>query len=185
MRTFPKIETERLVLKKLRLSDTKLIAKYANNENISKFTATIPFPYLEEHATWWINNSFKGFDENTHHTFGIYLKSTNEFIGGISLVLNQKEPIASQGYWIAEPFWNKGFMTEANKAVIAYGFNELNLIQVYALHLDLNSASGKVMLKSGMLKEGELNNHNFKDGVSRFLYKYRILKSEFDLKSKS
>lgn len=179
MFNFQKIETERLVLRKLEISDADIITKYAGDRKISEFTLNIPFPYLEKDAVWWINNSFKGFEENTHYTFGIYLKDTKEF--RISLLLDMKNSRASLGYWIAVPFWNKGFMTEAVNAIMKFGFETLNLNKIYAQHLVQNEASGKVMQKAGMILEGELKQHNIKDGIFRDLRQYRLLKSEFDL----
>lgn len=179
MTKFPKIETKRLFLDKLKLEDAPLIAKYASERAISEYTLNIPFPYVEKDALWWINNSFKGFQENRLYTFGIYLKTSSKFIGGIALVLDNKNRKASLGYWLATPFWNKGYMTEATKALLAYGFNKLNINKIYATHLIQNEASGKVMQNAGMIKEGTMVDHFLKEDKFRTVHQFRLTKTEF------
>ena len=63
------------------------------------------------------------------------------------------------GYWIAEKFWNQGLATEAVKALLKYGLNNLQLNKILATHLAENLSSGKVMIKNKMIKEGELKEH--------------------------
>ncbi|MGB1017977.1 MAG: GNAT family N-acetyltransferase [Chitinophagales bacterium] len=179
MISFPKLESKRLFLDKLKLEDAPLIAKYAGDKKISEFTLNIPFPYKEKDAVWWIQNSFKTFKENTQYTFGIYLKETQEFIGGIGLILDHKNKKASLGYWVAVPFWNKGFMTEAVNTIIDFGFKNLHLNKIFAQHLVENEASGRVMQKAGMLLEGTLAEHHLKNEKYRTVNQYRVLRSEF------
>lgn len=68
------------------------------------------------------------------------------------------------GYWIGKPFWGKGYITEALKAVLAFGFDKLQLNRIEAHHLDFNEASGAVLMKVGMRHEGILRKHVKKNG---------------------
>ena len=83
------------------------------------------------------------------------------------------------GYWLAEPYWNQGYTSEAAAALLQYGFNTLGLHKILATHLVENPASGKVMIKNGMIKEGELKDHAKKNGVYRSLIQYRLTKEEY------
>lgn len=182
MEKFPQLFTERLSLEKIRVQDIPKIVEYAGNEKIAKNTRNLPHPYEEKHAVFWINKANEGFENKTQFTFGIRLKSTEDFIGGIGLILNQAFNRAELGYWIAEPFWNKGYATEAVAAILEFGFDELNLNKILATHLVENPASGKVMINNGMIKEGELIEHIRKDGVYKSVVQYRLTKKEFENK---
>jgi len=85
MNDFPKIEAERLFLDKLKIEDAPLVAKYAGNRKISEYYLNIPHPITEPDALEWINFTHKDFEKNGNFIFGMYLKSTQEFMGSISL----------------------------------------------------------------------------------------------------
>jgi len=132
MTEFPKIETERLFLDRIKLEDAPLVAKYAGNRKISKYYLNIPYPITETDAFEWINFTHKDFEKDGNFIFGMYLKSTQEFIGSISLGIDTRHKKAVLGYWLGVPFWNKGYATEATKAIINYGFKHLSLNKIYA-----------------------------------------------------
>jgi len=178
MKNFPKIETERLVLTELKSVDIPEIVKHASNKNISDFTLNLPFPYSEKDAIYWINLANQGFKNGTNIIFGIRLKTDNQFIGGISLTIERKFNRAEIGYWIAEPFWRKGYATEATRSIIKYGFDNLDLNKLTSSHLAKNPASGKVMENSGMKKEGELKEHILKKSEYHDLILYGLTKKQ-------
>jgi RimJ/RimL family protein N-acetyltransferase len=163
MKTFPKIKTERLFLTELKAEDIPNIVKYASNKNISNFTQNIPFPYGEKDAIFWINIANQGFENGNQYTFAIRPKDNGNFIGGIGIKIEQNNNRAEIGYWIGESFWGKGYATEATKAIIKFGFENLNLNKFTSSHLANNPASGKVLKNSGMKKEGELKENILKE----------------------
>ena len=93
--------------------------------------------------------------------------------------LNQRFDRAALGYWLAEPFWNNGFVTEAVGRLLAFGFQELKLNKIYATHLLHNPASGRVMIKNGMVKEGELIDHMKKGDEYMSVAQYRLTRKEY------
>ena len=107
MQAFPQIKTDRLILGTVRYTDIPRIVEYAGNIKVAATTLNIPHPYEEKDAIFWINSINQGFEDKTQYTFGIRLKETNEFIGGIGLKVNRQFDRAELGYWIAPPFWNK------------------------------------------------------------------------------
>jgi len=121
----------------------------------------------------------QGLKEETNFIFAICRESTSEFIGGIGLRVNKRFNRAELGFWIAEPFWNNGFATEAVGKIIKFGFQEVELNKIFATHLPNNPASGKVMAKNGMVKEGELKDHVRKKEEYLNLIQYRITENEF------
>ncbi|MGB5820687.1 MAG: GNAT family protein [Saonia sp.] len=180
MEIFPKIETERLFLTELTSKDIPEIVKHASNKNISDFTLNLPFPYSEKDAIFWINLANQGFKNRTDIIFGIRLKPENKFIGGIGLTVERKFNRAEIGYWIAEPYWRKGYATEATKSIIQYGFENLDLNKFTSSHLAKNPASGKVMKNSGMTKEGELKEHILKQSEYHDLILYGLTKKDYE-----
>lgn len=179
METYPQIKTDRLILSAIQYQDIPKIIEYAGNKNVSITTLNIPHPYAEKDAIFWINSANQGFINKTQYTFGIRIKSSNEFIGGMGLKINNRFNRAELGYWIAEPFWNKGYATEAAKAILQFGFESLDLNKIYATHLTENPASGKVMIKNGMIKEAELKDHFKKENEYKSITQYRLTKNEF------
>lgn len=174
----PTITTQRLVLRKLRSTDIPRIVKYANNRGISDNTLNIPYPYKEEDAVYWINMADEGARKSDGYIFGITLKAVDQFIGGISLTMEPFDK-AMIGYWLAEPYWNKGYMTEATAAILQFGFENLGLRKIYSNHLEQNPASGKVMINNSMIKEAVLKDH-VKKGERYFtLIQYRLTEEEY------
>ncbi len=86
---------------------------------------------------------------------------------------------ASLGYWTGPEYWNKGYCTEAGRAVMEFGFEELGMERIFCTHLAHNPASGRVMQKLGMQKEGVLRRHERKWGKFHDLIYYGILKHEY------
>ncbi len=181
MNLFPRLETERLILSELQTTDIHQIVMYASNKKVSEFTVNIPFPYSEKDATYWINSAYQGFNNRTQFIFAIRLKGLNDFIGGIGVTVTPQNLRAEIGYWLAEPFWNKGLMTEATGATISFSFTSLGVNKITATHFEINTSSGKVMTKCGMHKEGVLKEHIFKNSVFHNLVVYGLTKTDYEL----
>ena len=97
-----------------------------------------------------------------------------EAIGSIGLMVGKDVHrfTAELGYWLAEPFWGKGVMTEAVKRITEYAFRCFGLKRVYAEPYTSNRASARVLEKAGFKYEGLLRASAFKDGrlVDQLLY---------------
>jgi [ribosomal protein S5]-alanine N-acetyltransferase len=151
---FPQLYTERLKLRKIQVEDIPALVKYANNQKVSKYILNIPYPYQEPDAVFRISYVHQGFKTNTRYVFSIVLKADDAFIGEISLHLDGQKPVAQLAYWIGEPFWNQGIVTEAITRVLLFGFEVLKLELVFATCDAANVASTKVLEKNGLTKTG-------------------------------
>ncbi|AJW64155.1 Putative ribosomal N-acetyltransferase YdaF [Elizabethkingia miricola] len=156
-----KIETERLILSPLKESDIPLITEYLQKKIISDNTSHIPYPYSESDARTWLKMSDDALTAKTGYTFAIREKE-GKIIGAIGLH-DRGDDKAELGYWIAVPFWNKGYATEAASAILNFGIKELKFHKIYATHFIHNPASGKIMEKIGMQKEAVLKHHMKKE----------------------
>jgi len=179
MRTFPELHSERLILSELTSQDIPKIVEHAGNINVSRHTLNMPHPYTREDAVSFIITSHQQFQDGKAVILAIRKREERELIGGIGLYINQRHNHAELGYWMAELFWNQGYMSEAVGKMLEYGFNHLNLHKIYAHHKIDNPASGKVMIKNGMIKEGELVDHIRKDGAYITMIQYRLTAHEY------
>lgn len=185
MDSLPDLKTERLRLRMPVAGDIPRLVKYANHPQISKMTLNIPHPYHEKDAVSWIHMANEGFEEKNHFVFAICKQSDNLFMGGIGLRLNTRFNHAELGFWIGEPFWNNGYVTEATGKMLEFGFERIELHKIYATHMVKNPASGKVMIKNGMIMEGEWVDHLKKGDEYLTVIQYRLTKDEYFKQSNS
>jgi ribosomal-protein-alanine N-acetyltransferase len=175
----PTIKSERLLLRPFVLSDAKRVQFLAGNKAIASTTLHIPHPYEDGMAEEWIGTHQEGFEKGELFNFAIELWASKELIGAIGLVVNDEHAHAELGYWIGEPYWNQGYCTEAAFEVLRYGFEEIGLNRIYAMHLSRNPASGRVMEKVGMLHEGCRRQHFQKWGIFEDVEFYGIIGIDF------
>lgn len=181
MTNFPTLETERLILNRPTENDLGDLILHLNSDNVfSENTLNIPFPYQNENAEFWIHELVnKGFEEKKNFTFAIREKENPKLIGAIGIHLDKLHLKAEIGYWIGKDFWNKGFVTEAVREIIRFGFQDLGLNKIYATHFPHNPASGKIMQNCGMKLEATLKQEYFKNGKPLDVLKYSVLKQDF------
>lgn len=176
----PVIQTERLTLKRYTPDDAESVATLAGAKQVYDTTLNIPYPYNNEDAIEWLKSHDKNFENGASVQLKIVSRENIiQHIGGIGLELNHEYDSAELGYWIAVPFWNNGYATEASLAMLQYGFETLKLNRIHAHHFANNPASGKVMIKIGMSYEGTLKQHIKKDGKYIDTCMYGILKSDY------
>jgi RimJ/RimL family protein N-acetyltransferase len=176
----PKIETDRLLLKFFELKDAERIRELAGDKDVSDTTLNIPYPYERGMAEEWISTREIKFESGESVHFAIILKSTQELIGAIGLVIDKGFNRGELGYWIGKAYWNRGYATEGSRAVLEYGFNQLLLHKITASHFARNPSSGKVLCKIGMKKEGSLKKHVIKGNAYEDLVVYGLLRKEWE-----
>ena len=181
----PTLQTQRLVLRPMVLTDAPDIQRLAGDWDIASTTLRIPHPYEDGMAEEWINSRQAVFDAGEGVAFAIVRRSDTSYIGGIGLVLSQPHANAEMGYWIGKPYWNWGYGTEASGVVLQYAFEQLGLNRVYAAHFRRNPASGRIMQKIGMTYEGRLRQHIKKWDSFEDMEYYGILRSEYQAGSAS
>jgi len=145
----PVLETERLFLRAPKLDDAKVIARLANNRKIAVMTAMLPHPYSVEDARGWIESLG---NESDGWTFAITAKSEGGAVIGACGYGNRCDNFVEEpeiGYWIGEPYWGRGYATEAVRAVIDHVFSVTDLDALSAGCRVTNLASRRVIEKCG------------------------------------
>lgn len=168
-------ETKRLLFRRFTIKDTGRLAYLFNDEEISKYLSSFPYPYTEVQAKEWIRLHNENFIQNKMYDFAIIDKYDEKIIGTIGLSHNIKHKNGSVSYVIGKEYWNQGYATEALKGIIEYAFSMKAYHKVYAEHFEDNKASGRVMQRAGMIYEGEKIDHIYKDEKYITLKTYYIL----------
>lgn len=154
MSSQPTLETPRLILRPFVAADGPAVEQLAGAREIAETTLTIPHPYPAGGGAMWIATHPAAWESGTTATFAIVDRATNELVGCIGADIKKDDARAEIGYWIGIPFWNRGYCTEAAKAVVDFLFDTLGMNRIQARHLTRNPASGRVMEKLGMRREG-------------------------------
>ena len=149
------LETERLILRPLELSDADDLFELNKNPEVHKYLWQTPEKSIDE-SMKTIEYVHKQYKENNIGRFATVLKETNEFIGwtGIKFVNDHIENGNSNfydyGYRLDEKYWNKGYATEASIAWLDYGFNQMKIEKMNAYTHAENGASNHILQKVGM-----------------------------------
>ncbi|WP_054768705.1 GNAT family N-acetyltransferase [Lysinibacillus parviboronicapiens] len=170
------ITTERLVLRLFQTSDAEAVAALCNNYQIYKNTLYLPYPYSLNDALLWMEHHYDNFMADKSYEFAVTDKDSGEVLGAIALSNNPRFNQGELAYWIGEQYWGNGYATEAAQSILQFAFEEKKLHKVFARYFASNPASGKVMEKIGMEKEGTLKDHVMKDGKYEDLVYYGIVK---------
>jgi [ribosomal protein S5]-alanine N-acetyltransferase len=156
-------------------TDADTVVKLCNNYNIYKSTLYLPYPYNKDHALAWMERHLENFNANKAYEFAITDKESGDLFGAIALSNNRSNQHGEIAYWIGEEYWGNGYATEAAEAVIRFAFEEKGYHKVFARYFGSNPASGRVMEKLGMVKEGLLEDHIKKDNRFESLIYYGLI----------
>lgn len=167
-------------LRKWRLEDADAVAKYANNPAIAaNLRDGFPYPYARDNAVSFIEMAM-----NTDRSKSLLycIDYEGEAVGSIGVF--RKDDVyrysCEMGYWLAEPFWGHGIMSESTKQLLDIVFTEwVDVIRVYAEPYAFNAASTHVLHKCGFTLEGRLRQSVIKNGVVHDSFIYSLLRSEW------
>lgn len=167
------------MLRPFALSDVSDVQRLAGNRAIADTTMNVPHPYEDGLAEDWISTHQPKLEAGEQAVFAATFKAEGELIGAVGLTIDSAFDRAELGYWIGEPFWGLGYCTEAAKRVVEFGFSAVRLNRIHAGHLDRNPASGRVLQKIGMSKEGIARQHVKKWGKYEDLVLYSLLRDDW------
>jgi [ribosomal protein S5]-alanine N-acetyltransferase len=153
--------------------DLDSLVKYGNNFNVAKNMSDLfPHPYTEEAGKAFIRMANS---QEPRHIRAIEIEG--EAAGGIGL--HQQQDIykhnAELGYWLAEPYWGKGIITDAIRQMVKYGFENFDIERIFARPFHTNTGSQKALEKAGFKLEARLSKTIFKNGeyLDELIYSVR------------
>ena len=142
------LEPPRLLLRQPRPADAPRIARLINNFAVSGKLARVPYPYKLSDAEWWLG-TWRADKPPGETGFTIDLPGEG-LIGHCGFHLDEQGIVI--GYWLGEPFWNRGFMSEAAAAAIEWYFATTGADHVGSGAFAFNKASLAVQRKLGFVE---------------------------------
>lgn len=157
----PRLETKRLVLRKITKEDKNDLFELLTNSQIDRRMVWNHLNDMDE-ITQYINEVIASYEKKEPSCFGIELIESGKLIGILKFINYKKEFRGLEVHYMLHPtHHNKGIMTEALIRVIAFIFKETNINRIEAFCLKSNHAAGKVLEKAGMHLEGVLREKIF------------------------
>ena len=175
------LETERLILRKVTAADAiKAYQNWCSNDNVARYVAWEKHKNVDETQKLYSLWEEEYQDPKTFRWI-VELKDNGEVIGTIDVSKKFLQfGTCEIGYCYGEKFWGQGYGTEALKRVMEYLFKEADADVVWAEHMTLNPASGKVMAKAGLKYETILHKRvNDKNGHKDDLIVYYLTKEDY------
>lgn len=145
------LETDRLILRPWEETDAESLYEYVKDPAVGPVAGWPPHKSVAESLDV-IRTVFNG-----PQCYAICEKQTNRAIGAIELKLNghtdmtTKEDECELGYWLGKPFWGRGYVPEAGRTLLRYGFETLGMTTVWCGYYDGNTKSKRVQEKLGFV----------------------------------
>ncbi|MBO7386063.1 MAG: GNAT family N-acetyltransferase [Clostridia bacterium] len=177
--TMPELETESLLLRRMEMRDAQDMYEYSRDPLVAKHVLWDAHTSVSDTKSY-LRYMLRKYRAGEPSSWCIVEKSTDKVVGTIGYMWYQKDNSACEvGYSLARRCWNRGYMTQALNAVLDYTFRELGFNRVEAQHETDNGASGAVMRKCGMTKEGTLRSRLYNKGRYVDVDLYSILRKEY------
>ncbi|MEK6321261.1 MAG: GNAT family N-acetyltransferase [Acidobacteriota bacterium] len=147
----PEIETARLLLRMFTADDLDDLSLIYADAEVMKYLSG--HPLTREETASWLNYFPAGWEQYGFGWWGVIFKERGELIGHGGLQFIHVTPEVEVTYGLAREYWGMGLASEAARACLRYGFEELKLDRIYALADPPNVASHRVMARVGMTYE--------------------------------
>lgn len=171
------IDVDKYKIRSWSKDDFSTLAKYLNNKKIwDNCRDSLPYPYSENDAQQFILFVSSQNEQNNY-----CIEVNQEAAGNISFArgIDVERYNAELGYWLAEPYWGKGIMTQMLALAISCYFHQTDVMRIHANVYAGNIASMRVLEKTGFRKCGIHRNACFKNGVFTDCHYFELLKEEF------
>ncbi len=161
-----KIETERLVLKKLVDADKERLVSLIGDFRVSKTLSNVPYPYTLDDADEWLK-----IVDNEEFNLNIFLN--DDLIGGVGLTPIEDD-FCELGYWLGVEYWGQGYATESVMELLNYAKSNTSCEKFKANVFKENVASAKVLEKNGFkrVEDREVFSISRQENVLSVNYEY-------------
>lgn len=153
----PILETERLILRRMDVRDSRDMFEYARDPFVTKFLTWDPHPD-EAYTRRYLSFIDRRYKAGEFYDWALILRAENKMIGTCGFTrIDYKKKCGEIGYVINKSYWGQGLATEAVGQVVRFAFTVLQLKQLEAHYMERNLASKRVMEKAGMHFAGFLD----------------------------
>jgi ribosomal-protein-alanine N-acetyltransferase len=179
--SFPTLETPNLTLRELVPADAKAILRVRGDIRVTRMNSGQPMETLDE-AREWISKARKAFADHRRVEWGITLNADPK--AGVVGRINynywlRQDRRASIGYDLGFSYWGRGIMTETVRAVVAFGFEQMNLNRIEADADAENYGSIRVLEKVGFRREGVQQEQYFEWDRFHDLALFALLRKDY------
>ncbi|MBQ2977548.1 MAG: GNAT family N-acetyltransferase [Clostridia bacterium] len=174
----PILETDRLILRPMRMQDARDMFAYAQDPEVSRHVLWEAHRNIGQ-SRQFLRAAIRQYRQGLPASYAITLRKSGRMIGTIGFMwVNLDHKSAEVGYSLSRDYWNQGIMTEALRKIVEFSFEELKLNRLEAQHEISNPASGRVMAHVGMHYEGTLRQRLINKGRYVDVALYAILRSD-------
>jgi ribosomal-protein-alanine N-acetyltransferase len=183
--TFPILNTDRLTLRDLRPVDAADVLVFRGDPIVQKYDD--PVIHTEAEALDFIIALNTEFETQQGISWGVTLSDEDVVIGAVGLhYWNQYHRRAEAGYGLAHAYWGRGIGSEALRAILQFGFDQMGLNRIYARTIADNHESVRMLERLGFQREGTMRKHSWEDdGTFHDSAFYGLLMGEFSGQTRS
>lgn len=175
----PKLETERLILRDMRVSDAEDMFAYARQEAVTRYLTWTPHPNIQ-HTKEYLTYVGQRYRTGDFYDWALICKEDNCMIGTCGFTsFDFPSDSAEIGYVLNPDYHGKGLATEAVREVMRFGFETLSLHRIEAKFMKENTRSQKLMERVGMQFEGYAREAMKIKGEYRTIGRCGILRHEW------
>jgi ribosomal-protein-alanine N-acetyltransferase len=175
----PVLETDRLFLRRLQADDLQDIFEYASDPEVAKYTSWPAHQTIHD-TREFLDYVLELYRNGDVAPWGLVVKVGGKLVGTCGFLDWYPDSARAEvGYALSSQYWGRGLMTEAVRAVIAFGFRTLNANRIQGRCEVENIASIRVMEKAGMKLEGVLREHEYAAGRYLDIAIHSILRREW------
>lgn len=159
------IPLDDIILRRHRPEDASDIVIQIDDEQVSRYTLNIPYPYGMKDAEDFLSMNRAWSEQGTSLNLAITLKGEDKVIGGIGLLnIERKFHHAGIGYWLGRSYWGNNYATRCVRGMVRFGFERLGLQRISAIVFSPNKRSQRVLIKNGFVHEGTMRSRYILDG---------------------
>jgi len=174
-----RLETERLILRPFEDADAPAMLSIMNDPEVMHNLLSSP-TFSEEDIAESIRRRKAAIEAKERYSLAVILKETGALMGACSLIeVSWEHMHAELVYYIGQEFWGKGYMTEAARRTIQFGFEELGLERISVGCFARNKASARIIEKLGFQSEGVARHAYRKDGEFLDELRFGMIRSDY------
>ena len=177
--SFPILKTERLTLRKPLMADAADVLVFRGDYEVQRFNAPV-IKSIEE-AEGQIIEAHAEYGRHEGITWAVTLTGQATVMGHVALHhWSHHHRRAEAGYDLARAYWGQGYATEALRAILRFGFEEMDLHRIYANTIGDNHESVRLLERLGFIREGTRRESSWEDdGRFHDSAMYGLLHSEW------
>lgn len=160
-----------------RIQDAADVAAYADNPKVAANLRNVfPHPYTVRDAQAFIASCI---EQEGNRQLCRAVTVDGRAVGSIGVFCGSDvlEKSAELGYWLGEPYWGQGIMTDAVKQICQAAFERFDIVRIFAEPFAYNQGSRRVLEKAGFMLEGIMRNGIYKNGQIYDYCMYALLKA--------